>query len=73
MWARQRVAEQFLALDAITIEPVDQFGFDPQKFGHGLADWLVTGDKDALLALEKHGRTKIVTAQRIAGILEVRR
>ncbi len=28
----------------------------------GQADWLVTGDKDDLLALGQHGRTKIIPA-----------
>jgi len=31
-----------------------------------LADWLVTGDKDDLLALAKHGATRIVTAASLA-------
>jgi putative PIN family toxin of toxin-antitoxin system len=30
----------------------------------GKADWLVTGDKDDLLALDRHGSTMIVTAAR---------
>lgn len=29
----------------------------------GAADWLVTGDKDDLLALERHGATRIVAAR----------
>ena len=32
----------------------------------GNADWLVTGDKVDLLALERHGHTRIVTAARLA-------
>lgn len=31
----------------------------------GQADWLVTGDKDDLLALRKHGRTQIIPAARL--------
>ena len=35
----------------------------------GNADWLATGDKADLLALERHGPTRIVTAARLAGEL----
>lgn len=31
----------------------------------GQADWLVTGDKDDLLALARHGRTQIIPAARL--------
>lgn len=33
------------------------------------ADYLVTGDKSGLLALRKHGRTRMVTAQRFGKLL----
>ena len=33
------------------------------------ADYLVTGDKSGLLALRKHGRTRIVTARRFSRLL----
>ena len=33
------------------------------------ADWLATGDKADLLALERHGATRIVTAARLAAEL----
>jgi len=39
----------------------------------GNADWLVTGDKNDLLALGKHGGTNIVTANHVAEILGIRR
>ena len=39
----------------------------------GAAGWLVTGDKDDLLALKRHGRTKIVTAGAMAGQLTIPR
>jgi putative PIN family toxin of toxin-antitoxin system len=32
----------------------------------GKADWLITGDKDDLLALSRHGPTHIATAARLA-------
>jgi hypothetical protein len=35
------------------------------------ADWLVTGDKNDLLALGRHGRTHIVTAPRLAEVLDL--
>jgi uncharacterized protein len=34
------------------------------------ADWLVTGDKDDLLALKRYGSTRIVTARAILDTLE---
>ncbi len=37
----------------------------------GEADWLATGDKADLLALERHGGTRIVTAARLAAELGV--
>lgn len=37
----------------------------------GAADWLATGDKADLLALERHGKTRIVTAARLAAELGV--
>jgi uncharacterized protein len=37
------------------------------------ADWLVTGDKDDLLALERHGITRIVTAREMLDMLGSRR
>ena len=36
----------------------------------GAADWLVTGDKADLLALDRHGRTRIATAAVFATALE---
>ncbi len=35
----------------------------------GLADYLVTGDKSGLLALESHRRTRIITAREFARIV----
>jgi len=35
------------------------------------ADWLVTGDKDDLLALERHGASRIATAARLAEFLGI--
>jgi putative PIN family toxin of toxin-antitoxin system len=39
----------------------------------GPADWLVTGNKDDLLALERHGPARIVTAAALAEQLGIRR
>lgn len=39
----------------------------------GRVDWLVTGNKDDLLALERHGTSQIVTATYLAGYLDIRR
>ena len=39
----------------------------------GRADWLVTGDKNDLLALERHGISKIVTAAALAEHLGIRK
>lgn len=38
----------------------------------GEAEYLVTGDKSGLLALERHGRTRIVTVQHIVLTLKLR-
>ena len=38
----------------------------------GQADWLVTGDKDDLLALVRHAETKIVSASHFARELGIR-
>lgn len=37
----------------------------------GRADWLVTGNKDDLLALERHGSSRIVTAAALADELRI--
>jgi len=34
-----------------------------------MVDWLVTGDKEDLLALQRHGTTQIITAARLVAIL----
>lgn len=39
----------------------------------GRADWLVTGNKDDLLALERHQATRIVTAAALAEQLGIKR
>lgn len=39
----------------------------------GSADWLVTGDKDDLLALKSHGNTRIVAAMMLAEQLGMKR
>ena len=39
----------------------------------GGADWLVTGDKADLLALERHDRTHIVTAAHFADVLGLKK
>jgi putative PIN family toxin of toxin-antitoxin system len=64
-----RVAEIPVTLPNIERSPDPRDDFLLGLSEAGLADWLVTGDKDDLLTLERHGRTKIVTAQHIAGIL----
>jgi putative PIN family toxin of toxin-antitoxin system len=39
----------------------------------GRADWLVTGDKDDLLGLERHGSTRIATAAALGAELDIKR
>ncbi|QKS00428.1 putative toxin-antitoxin system toxin component, PIN family [Sphingomonas sp. CL5.1] len=39
----------------------------------GGADWLVTGDKDDLLSLDRHGRTHIVTVAKLLAELALDR
>lgn len=45
-------------------DPRDDFLLGLCEAGH--ADWLVTGNKDDLLALERHGPSRIVTAVELA-------
>jgi putative PIN family toxin of toxin-antitoxin system len=45
-------------------DPRDDFLLGLCEAGH--ADWLVTGDKADLLALDRHGSTQIVTASAFA-------
>lgn len=60
------IAEMPAALPKVerSPDPRDDFLLALCEAGH--ADWLVTGDKDDLLALDRHGQTRIVTAAQFA-------
>ena len=61
-----RLAEMPAALPQVerSRDPRDDFLLALCEAGN--ADWLATGDKADLLALERHGPTRIVTAARLA-------
>jgi uncharacterized protein len=50
-------------------DPFDDFLLGIAETGN--ADWLVTGDKAGLLALERHGTTQIVTARAFHTMLKL--
>lgn len=50
-------------------DPFDDFLLGIAETGH--ADWVVTGDKAGLLALERHGKTQIVTARAFHTLLKL--
>ena len=52
---------------AVSQDPADDFLLAMAQAGKG--DYLVTGDKSGLLALEKHGKTRIVTAATFAALV----
>jgi len=65
------LAERPAALPAVarSRDPRDDFLLALCEAGQ--ADWLVTGDKNDLLALERQGSTRIATASELAGILRI--
>lgn len=67
------VAEMPITLPGVTRSPDPRDDFLLGLCEAGPADWLVTGDKDDLLTLERHAGAKIVTAAYIAEILGIRR
>jgi putative PIN family toxin of toxin-antitoxin system len=56
---------------AVSLDPNDDFL--PAMAEAADADFLVTGDKSGLLELERHGRTRIVTARALADMIGRRR
>jgi len=54
----------FLPVVVRSRDPLDDFLLALCEAGR--ADWLITGDKDDLLALERHGPTCIATVRRLA-------
>ena len=54
---------------SVSRDPHDDFLFALAQAGE--ADYLVTGDKADVLALGRHGKTRIVTARKLIGILKL--
>ena len=54
---------------SVSRDPHDDFLFALAQAGE--ADYLVTGDKADVLALARHGKTRIVTARKLIGILKL--
>ncbi len=63
------VAEMPEALPPVRRSPDPRDDFLLALCEAGKADWLVTGDKDDLLALGRHGPARIADAARLAGEL----
>ena len=66
----RQFAEQLTALPTIDVskDPADNFLLAMAEAGR--ADTLATGDKRDVLALKRHGSTRIVTAKRLLELLE---
>lgn len=60
------VAEMPAALPHVRRSPDPRDDFLLGLCEAGKADWLITGNKDDLLALERHGSSRIVTAATLA-------
>ena len=57
-------------IPAVSRDPHDDYLFAMAQASD--ADYLVTGDKADVLTHKKHGKTRIVAARRMAGILKLR-
>jgi hypothetical protein len=53
----------------VSPDPADNFLFAMAKASQ--ADYLVTGDKEGVLALSRHGKTQIVTVRKLIEILKL--
>ena len=53
----------------VSPDPADNFLFAMAQAGE--VDYLVTGDKADVLALERHGKTRIVTVRKLIEILKL--
>ena len=58
-----------LPAETVSRDPHDDYLFAMAKAGE--ADYLVTGDKAGVLAVRRHGKTKIVTARKMVTILKL--
>jgi len=54
---------------SVSRDPHDDYLFAMAQAGE--ADYLVTGDKAGVLAVRRHGKTKIVTARKMVTILKL--
>ena len=66
---RALLVERFPEVDA-SADPGDNFLLAMAEAAN--SDYLVTGDKAGLLAIEKHGRTHVVTISRMLATLNIR-
>lgn len=53
----------------VSPDPADNFLFTMAQASQ--ADYLITGDKEDVLALGRHGKTQIVTARRLVELLKL--
>lgn len=66
----RRLSLMCVSLPDLSLSPDPDDDFLLAVSQSGRADYLVTGDKSGLLGLDRYGRTRIVTARFLAGILE---
>ena len=67
-WLVNRIRDRALVIDRlpevdVSSDPADNFLLGMAEAGR--ADYLVTGDKSGVLAIERHGRTTVVTVTRM--------
>lgn len=73
-WLVNRIRDRGLVIDRlpkldVSSDPADDFLLGTAEAGQ--ADYLVTGDKSGVLAIERYGRTKVVTVTRMMKALRL--
>lgn len=73
-WLVNRIRDRGLVIERlprldVSSDPADNFLLGMAEAGQ--ADYLVTGDKSGVLAIERHGKTKVVTVTRMMKTLRL--
>jgi len=73
-WLINRIRDRGLVIERlprldVSSDPADNFLLGMAQAGQ--ADYLVTGDKSGVLAIERYGRTKVVTVTRMMRTLRL--
>ncbi len=74
-WLINRLRERAVILDrlpdvGLSADPGDNFLLAMATAGE--VDYLVSGDKAGILALRKHGRTRLITVSRLVAMLKLK-